>query len=31
MGALLAAEWICNKKGIYTMDDIFQDLFKKGN
>jgi 4-hydroxy-tetrahydrodipicolinate reductase len=31
MGALLAAEWICNKKGLYTMDDVFQDLFKKGS
>ena len=31
IGALLAAEWICNKKGLYTMDDVFQDLFKKGS
>ncbi len=27
-GALLAAEWIMGKKGIFTMDDLFQDLFK---
>jgi 4-hydroxy-tetrahydrodipicolinate reductase len=27
-GALLAAEWIPGKKGLYTMDDLFQDLFK---
>ena len=23
-GAILAAEWIIGKKGIYTMDDILQ-------
>jgi 4-hydroxy-tetrahydrodipicolinate reductase len=27
-GALLAAEWILGKKGLFTMDDLFQDLFK---
>lgn len=27
-GALLAAEWIIGKKGIFTMDDVFQDLFR---
>jgi 4-hydroxy-tetrahydrodipicolinate reductase len=31
LGTLLAAEWIHSKKGIYTMDDLFQDLFKKGD
>jgi 4-hydroxy-tetrahydrodipicolinate reductase len=30
-GSLLAAEWILNKKGMYTMDDLFQDLFKQGD
>ncbi|MCX6121871.1 MAG: 4-hydroxy-tetrahydrodipicolinate reductase [Ignavibacteriales bacterium] len=27
-GALFAAEWIRNKKGLFTMDDAFQDIFK---
>ena len=30
-GALFAAEWIQGKKGLFTMDDAFQDLFKKGD
>ena len=29
LGSLLAAEWILDKKGMYTMDDLFQDLFKQ--
>ncbi len=29
LGALVAAEWIQHKHGIFTMDDIFQDLFSK--
>jgi 4-hydroxy-tetrahydrodipicolinate reductase len=28
LGALFAAEWIRNKKGLFTMDDAFQDIFK---
>jgi 4-hydroxy-tetrahydrodipicolinate reductase len=28
LGTLLAAEWISGKKGLFTMDDLFQDLFK---
>jgi 4-hydroxy-tetrahydrodipicolinate reductase len=31
LGALLAAEWIIGKKGLFTMDDLFQDLFKQGD
>jgi 4-hydroxy-tetrahydrodipicolinate reductase len=31
LGTLLAAEWIIGKKGIFTMDDVFQDLFKQGD
>jgi len=31
LGALLAAEWIIGKKGLFTMDDVFQDLFKQGD
>ena len=27
-GTLLAVEWILGKKGLFTMDDLFQDLFK---
>ncbi|HOV98198.1 MAG TPA: 4-hydroxy-tetrahydrodipicolinate reductase [Bacteroidota bacterium] len=27
LGALLAAEWIRNKKGLYTIDDMMRDLF----
>jgi len=30
-GALLAAEWIIGKKGLFTMDDLFQDLLKQGD
>jgi 4-hydroxy-tetrahydrodipicolinate reductase len=30
LGTLFAAEWIRGKKGIFTMDDTFQDLFKQG-
>ena len=30
LGALLAAEWIAGKHGIFTMDDVFQDLFTNG-
>ena len=30
LGALFAAEWIQGKKGLYTMDQAFQDLFKEG-
>lgn len=29
LGALLAAEWIKNKKGFYTMQDFMQDFFKQ--
>jgi 4-hydroxy-tetrahydrodipicolinate reductase len=28
LGSLVAAEWIQNKKGLFTMDDAFQDIFK---
>ena len=28
LGALFAAEWIRGKKGLFTMDDAFQELFK---
>ena len=31
LGTLLAAEWIRNKHGLYTMTDIFQDLFTTGD
>ena len=31
LGTLLAAEWIIGKKGLFTMDDVFQDLFKNGD
>ncbi|MGD1044292.1 MAG: 4-hydroxy-tetrahydrodipicolinate reductase [Bacteroidota bacterium] len=31
IGTLFAAEWIRGKKGLFTMDDAFQDLFKQGN
>jgi 4-hydroxy-tetrahydrodipicolinate reductase len=31
LGTLLAAEWIIGKKGLFTMDDMFQDLFKQGD
>jgi 4-hydroxy-tetrahydrodipicolinate reductase len=31
LGTLLAAEWIIGKKGLFTMDDVFQDLFKQGD
>ena len=31
LGTLFAAEWIQDKKGIFTMDDAFQDLFKQGD
>jgi 4-hydroxy-tetrahydrodipicolinate reductase len=27
-GTLLAAEWIIGKKGLFTMDNVFQDIFK---
>jgi 4-hydroxy-tetrahydrodipicolinate reductase len=30
LGTLLAAEWIIGKKGLFTMDDVFQDLFRQG-
>jgi 4-hydroxy-tetrahydrodipicolinate reductase len=30
LGTLFAAEWIQGKKGIFTMEDAFQDLFKQG-
>ncbi|MBN1397100.1 MAG: 4-hydroxy-tetrahydrodipicolinate reductase [Bacteroidetes bacterium] len=29
LGTLLAAEWIAGKKGLYKMDDLFDDLLKK--
>ena len=29
LGALAAAEWIQHKHGVFTMDDILQDLFSK--
>ena len=28
LGTLFAAEWIHNKKGLYTMQNAFQDIFK---
>ncbi len=28
LGALVAAEWIKNKQGIFTIDDMMNDLFK---
>ncbi len=28
LGTLFAAEWIQGKKGLFTMDDAFQDIFK---
>jgi len=31
LGTLFAAEWIQNKKGLFTMDDAFQDFFKLGD
>jgi 4-hydroxy-tetrahydrodipicolinate reductase len=31
LGTLFAAEWILNKKGLFTMDDAFQDFFKQGD
>lgn len=31
LGTLFAAEWIQNRKGLFTMDDAFQDLFKLGD
>jgi 4-hydroxy-tetrahydrodipicolinate reductase len=30
LGTLFAAEWIQGKKGIFTMEDAFQDIFKQG-
>ncbi len=29
LGALLAAEWIHCKRGLFTMEDVFNDLFKQ--
>lgn len=29
LGALVAAEWIQGKHGIFTMDDVLEELFKK--
>ena len=31
LGTLFAAEWILSKKGLFTIDDAFQDLFKQGD
>jgi len=31
LGTLFAAEWIYGKKGLFTIDDAFQDLFKQGD
>lgn len=31
LGSLVAAEWIIGKKGIFTMDDVFQDIVKQGD
>jgi 4-hydroxy-tetrahydrodipicolinate reductase len=28
LGTLLAAEWIIGKKGLFTMDNVFQDIIK---
>jgi 4-hydroxy-tetrahydrodipicolinate reductase len=28
LGTLLAAEWIIGKSGLFTMDNVFQDIFK---
>jgi 4-hydroxy-tetrahydrodipicolinate reductase len=30
LGTLLAAEWIMNKKGLFTMDNLFQDIIQQG-
>jgi len=30
LGALFAAEWIQGKKGIFTMENAFQDFIKQG-
>jgi 4-hydroxy-tetrahydrodipicolinate reductase len=30
LGTLMAAAWIIGKKGIFTMDDVFQDFFQHG-
>jgi 4-hydroxy-tetrahydrodipicolinate reductase len=27
LGTMLAAEWIQGKKGMFTMEDVLQDLF----
>jgi 4-hydroxy-tetrahydrodipicolinate reductase len=27
LGAMLAAEWVQGKKGMFTMEDVLQDLF----
>jgi 4-hydroxy-tetrahydrodipicolinate reductase len=29
LGALLAAEWIVGKRGVFTMEDVFRDLFQQ--
>jgi 4-hydroxy-tetrahydrodipicolinate reductase len=31
LGTLFAAEWIQGKKGLFTMDDAFQDLVNQGD
>jgi 4-hydroxy-tetrahydrodipicolinate reductase len=31
LGSLFAAEWIQNKKGLFTMEDAFRDLCKQGD
>jgi 4-hydroxy-tetrahydrodipicolinate reductase len=31
LGTLFAAEWIQGKKGLFTMDNAFQDLFQPGD
>jgi 4-hydroxy-tetrahydrodipicolinate reductase len=31
LGTLFAAEWIRGKKGLFTINDAFQDLFKQGD
>ncbi len=31
LGTLLAAEWIRDKKGLFTVDDLFKDFFKEGD
>jgi 4-hydroxy-tetrahydrodipicolinate reductase len=31
LGSLIAAEWIIGKHGLFTMEDVFQDIVKQGD